>query len=211
MVDDGFLIGFEDSSGNFVEVGRLNNLADDVTQPLEIKHQNSGERITLDSSGLKTQKIDDDQLYAGAFSGSDADARLDNALSAASGGETIYLERSSYTVNRTITKTVQLVGASVSNSGTVIDATFVIDDFETLLRDLRLTSGAQINMNKSITVLSHCIGENSNVDLNGNNIKVVSCHNLDVTVQSGNSCLIDSCTNTSVVDNGTGTIVGDIS
>ncbi len=34
MVDDGFLIGFEDSNGNFVEVGRFNNLADDVTQPL---------------------------------------------------------------------------------------------------------------------------------------------------------------------------------
>jgi hypothetical protein len=35
-------------------VGRLENLADDVTQPLEIKHQNSGERITLDSSGFET-------------------------------------------------------------------------------------------------------------------------------------------------------------
>jgi hypothetical protein len=54
MVDDGFLIGFEDSSGNFVEVGRFNNTASDVTQPLEIKHANSGERITLDSSGFKT-------------------------------------------------------------------------------------------------------------------------------------------------------------
>jgi hypothetical protein len=54
MVDDGFLIGFEDSNGNFVEVGRFNNTADDVTQPLEIKHQNSGERITLDSSGFET-------------------------------------------------------------------------------------------------------------------------------------------------------------
>jgi hypothetical protein len=57
MVDDGFLIGFEDSSGNFVEVGRFNNLADDVTQPLEIKHQNSGERITLDSSGADVNSI----------------------------------------------------------------------------------------------------------------------------------------------------------
>jgi hypothetical protein len=57
MVDDGFLIGFEDSSGNFVEVGRFNNTADDVTQPLEIKHQNSGERITLDSSGFETRSV----------------------------------------------------------------------------------------------------------------------------------------------------------
>jgi hypothetical protein len=57
MVDDGFLIGFEDSSGNFVEVGRFNNLADDVTQPLEIKHADSGERITLDSSGFETRSV----------------------------------------------------------------------------------------------------------------------------------------------------------
>jgi hypothetical protein len=57
MVDDGFLIGFEDSSGNFVEVGRFNNTADDVTQPLEIKHANSGERIALDSSGFETRSI----------------------------------------------------------------------------------------------------------------------------------------------------------
>jgi hypothetical protein len=35
-------------------VGRFNNTADDVTQPLEIKHANSGERITLDSSGFET-------------------------------------------------------------------------------------------------------------------------------------------------------------
>jgi hypothetical protein len=57
MVDDGFLIGFEDSSGNFVEVGRFNNTANDVTQPLEIKHAKSGERITLDSSGFETRSV----------------------------------------------------------------------------------------------------------------------------------------------------------
>jgi hypothetical protein len=57
MVDDGFLIGFEDSSGNFVEVGRFNNTADDVTQPVEIKHASSGERITLDSSGFETRSV----------------------------------------------------------------------------------------------------------------------------------------------------------
>jgi hypothetical protein len=38
-------------------VGRFNNTADDVTQPLEIKHQNSGERITLDNSGFETRSV----------------------------------------------------------------------------------------------------------------------------------------------------------
>jgi hypothetical protein len=51
---DGYIVGFEDTGGSFVEVGRLENLADDITRPLEIKHQNSGERITLDGSGFET-------------------------------------------------------------------------------------------------------------------------------------------------------------
>jgi hypothetical protein len=54
-VDAGvYLVGFEDTNGNFVEVGRLNNALDDVTEPLEIEHQNSGERIAVDSSGFET-------------------------------------------------------------------------------------------------------------------------------------------------------------
>jgi hypothetical protein len=53
----GYVVGFEDTGGSFVPVGRLGNLADDVTQPVEIKHQNSGERITLDSSGFETRSV----------------------------------------------------------------------------------------------------------------------------------------------------------
>jgi hypothetical protein len=51
---DGYVVGFEDAGGSFIEVGRLENFTDDVTQPLEIKHANSGERIALDSTGLET-------------------------------------------------------------------------------------------------------------------------------------------------------------
>jgi hypothetical protein len=52
-----YVIGFEDSDGSFVEVGRIDNAAADVTEPLEIKHANSGERITLDSSGFETRSV----------------------------------------------------------------------------------------------------------------------------------------------------------
>ena len=51
MADDGYLIGFEDVNGNFVRIGQLNNVADDVTQPIEIVHTDSGERMTLSGSG----------------------------------------------------------------------------------------------------------------------------------------------------------------
>jgi hypothetical protein len=51
MVDDGYLIGYEDTNGNFVQIGQFNNVADDVTQPIEIVHTNSGETIALSASG----------------------------------------------------------------------------------------------------------------------------------------------------------------
>ncbi|AFH21790.1 hypothetical protein OSG_eHP9_00085 [environmental Halophage eHP-9] len=51
MVDDGYLIGYEDAQGNFVQIGQFNNVADDVTQPIEIVHTNSGETIALSASG----------------------------------------------------------------------------------------------------------------------------------------------------------------
>jgi len=50
MVDDGYLIGFEDAQGNFVQIGQFNNVADDVTQPIEIVHTNSGDAIRLGKS-----------------------------------------------------------------------------------------------------------------------------------------------------------------
>ena len=50
MADEGYLIGFEDVNGNFVQIGQFNNVADDVTQPIEIVHTNSGDAIRLGKS-----------------------------------------------------------------------------------------------------------------------------------------------------------------
>jgi len=50
MVDDGYLIGYEDAQGNFVQIGQFNNVADDVTEPIEIVHTNSGDAIRLGKS-----------------------------------------------------------------------------------------------------------------------------------------------------------------
>jgi len=51
MADEGYLIGYEDVNGNFVQIGQFNNAANDVTQPIEIVHTNSGETIALSESG----------------------------------------------------------------------------------------------------------------------------------------------------------------
>jgi hypothetical protein len=208
MVDDGFLIGFEDSSGNFVEVGRFNNLADDVTQPLEIKHQNSGERVTLDSSGLKTQKMDDDRLYAGAFSGTDPDTRLSNARNEAKTGDVIFLEAEVYTQDQTFTQRVSLIGTTIEK-GTRIDggATWTIDGFGTTIKGLRLDGTIQQNTNGIISEMQMTTGD---IIIAGDNSIVHSVRGGIITLQSGTSNnIIDTCTGVTVNDNGTNT-VGDI-
>lgn len=58
MVDDGYLIGYEDGSGNFVEVGRFNNAAEDTSQPILIEHTASGERVELDGTGVNLNGSD---------------------------------------------------------------------------------------------------------------------------------------------------------
>jgi len=53
MADEGYLIGYEDAQGNFVQIGQFNNAADDVTQPLVLRHTNSGETLELDGSSFR--------------------------------------------------------------------------------------------------------------------------------------------------------------
>jgi hypothetical protein len=215
MVDDGFLIGFEDSSGNFVEVGRFNNVTDDVTQPLEIKHQNSGERITLDGSGLKMQKIDNDRLYAGAFSGPDADARLTNAINTSSDGNVIYLESESYSANRTISKQLIFRGtSSVFFSGTQMFGNYDINGSCKL--EQIFFEGANIDFNKSNSSLSDSVLRNTSVVVTDNKCKFEMLRGTggagggSITFQSGTArSIVDSSIEIQVTDNGVNT-VGDI-
>jgi len=53
MPNEGYLIGYEDAQGNFVQIGQFNNAADDVTQPLVLRHTNSGETLELDGSSFR--------------------------------------------------------------------------------------------------------------------------------------------------------------
>jgi hypothetical protein len=211
MVDDGFLIGFEDSSGNFVEVGRFNNTADDVSQPLEIKHANSGERITLDSSGLQTQKIDDDRLYAGAFPGGDADQRLSNALSSASAGSVINLEATTYFSDITISKDMILEGcATTTIKSTRVEATWTFTR-PIIIRNAHFDSSATVNINSEDCCIMDVRNDtNPQINVNADAFRYVNCRRGIVNFASGTTLgIVDSCVETVVNDNGTNT-VGDI-
>jgi hypothetical protein len=152
-VDAGaYLVGFEDSNGNFVEVGRLNNALNDVTEPLEIEHQNSGERIKIDNSGFESKIINDEVLYAGAFAGTDADARLDNALAAAEEGQAVILESLLYTKDRTLSQNnaidsrgLTLKGIpSSSQKGPSIQATWNLSAGEMLLANANINGNGTV-------------------------------------------------------------------
>jgi hypothetical protein len=214
MVDDGFLIGFEDSSGNFVEVGRFNNTASDVTQPLEIKHQNSGERITLDNSGLKTKKIDDDRLYSGAFPGSSPSDRLVNAVNAASDGNTIFLEADDYTSNLTTSKNLKFVGTHNQKTGTRLKASFTFNGRVTL-RDIRTAAGFDMTLNGKGSSVRNCVffsTGNPTIEINGLSCSIVGCgRSVDILFTSATSGgIVDACFGgPTVTDNGANT-VGDI-
>jgi hypothetical protein len=214
MVDDGFLIGFEDANGNFVEVGRFNNTADDVTQPLEIKHQNSGERITLDGSGLKTQKIDDDRLYAGAFPGSDADARLSNAISTAKDGDVIYLESKEYVSDRTINKELTIQGTGIRKNGTNVQTptTWTFNSHVHISRIAFKTTDMIININAANSVIKDLLFfSGCSINIDQSFARVTSINGAKITLTSNSqSCIIDGSVGTTVTDNGSGNIIGDI-
>jgi hypothetical protein len=211
---DGYVVGFEDAGGSFVEVGRLENVTDNVSQPLEIKHANSGERITLDSSGLKTQKIDDDRLYAGAFAGADADARLANAVSAAADGDVIYLESETYTADLTANTALSLIGTGVEFSDTRITGTttWTFNDSTRLSGVACPSNDVTLEFNGKSSVLKDSQGfAVTTVTVDANQFRGYGLNNFNVTFEAGTDrCIIDASVLTSVTDNGGVNTVGNI-
>jgi len=100
-----------------------------ASQPAEASTGSAGtigstsDRPDLIADDVGPRSIADDYLYAGEFSGGDPDARLDNCLSAATNGTTIYLENATYTDDRTIGTKLTITGtASTFSLGTFLDS-----------------------------------------------------------------------------------------
>jgi propanediol utilization protein len=188
-------------------VGRLKNLADDVTEPVEIKHANSGERIKLDSSGFGTKRINDRDVYAAGFSGSSPDARLNNALTAINAGRVLHLEPETYTQDFAVNERITLAGTIRTAGRTKIDAQITLLQ-RTSIERLFMPNGL-IQVNDGFCHLSKIRG--ANISVADNKATVTSSDFVDVTFDSGTSQgIVDTCTNSSVTDNGNNT-VGDIS
>jgi len=112
-----------DANGNVVGSLFLNGNGDVAIQ------DESGTETAFTTDGISTPAVDTDSLstaqigteryYAGNFSGSSPDTRLDNALSEASAGSMIYLEAEEYTADRSI-----VTRASFEGTGNdIVDST----------------------------------------------------------------------------------------
>jgi hypothetical protein len=164
------------------------------------------DRVVSQSVDTGGAVINDEYYFASRFDGGDADTRLDNALSAASNGKTIYLESATYGNDRTISTEVDLVGVH-GTSGTEIDASWTMQS-NVSLRHILFASTASLSLG-FLNRLSDCLGTAS-VTVTSNRVRIWGCDDLSVTFESGTSeGIVDASTRVSVTDNGTNT-VGDI-
>jgi len=117
MVDDGYLIGYEDTNGDFVEVGRFNNQAEDTNQPVEIVHTGSGEKVELGPGGFDANNITANSVNTseGSITNVAAGMFLSTDQTAASGS----VERISY--DTTLFEDSAVLSVDLSNDEIIIE------------------------------------------------------------------------------------------
>lgn len=141
--------------------------------------------------------------WASQYGGADADARLDAALSAASNGDKIYLEKATYTKDRTISQGIEVTGPSnTSASSAVIDATWTLSVNTIHLEKVRVDNTAEVVISGRFCTLTNlsCPGS---VTIQADDNKYVNNIGGTVTFESGTSNgIVDACIGVSVTDNG---------
>lgn len=174
------------------------------------------EKTSGQISGLQlisTEQIVTDYVYAGAFDGSDPDARLDTALSAASDDQRIYLESASYDADRTISKAVTLTMPAANSTSGKINATWTLST-DVTLDHVNATGSASFDLtgNKAEIINSRAP---VTVTISGDGCAIIGCHgesstNLSVTFESGASDgLADALRYATVTDNDGSNTLGD--
>jgi len=195
--EDGGDLAIRDTTGEVVL-----RWGDNGSWSLENNDINSVGTATVDA--LEAETMVSHRHYAGAFDGVDADARLDNALSAASSGDTVYLENMTYQTDRTISTKVALIGAGPEDS--VIDAVWTTSERMSLSK-LTLEQSLEIGTPGSFIT---DINVNGSINVNSDRNVLSGLIGGSVTFSDGtNINIIDASTNVSITDNGTNT-VGDI-
>jgi len=176
----------------------------------------TSDRPDLIADDVGPRSIASDYLYAGEFSGGDADARLDNALTAASRGTTIYLEAAAYTSNHTIgTDSISLIGSGSFNLGAQVrNATFDFTGTGGVIRNVgvNVTDGStaiRLAFAGQATNIRQAGSKNGTMEFKASDCVATRLKDIDVTINAG-SCVVDASTGTTVTDNGGGNVIGDI-
>ena len=175
---------------------------------------------SVETESVSTESLVDDRNYAGAFGGSDPDERLDNALSAASDGDVIYLERDRYLDNRTVSTSVTIIGTnSNTDDGTVIEADWTLDSINIHLANVGI-NGFNVSGDVTLELASRVTASNielrtdGGVVVTGNDVVIygVMTRGSDngLTFESDTSGgVVDTSTDLSITDNGNN-LVGDV-
>lgn len=166
---------------------------------------------TVTSELADTKRLPGGYLYAGGFNGADPDARLDSALSSAQTGASIFLERADYIDDRTVATGLKLVGtASEFGDGTAVSssATWTLNEGVTLESMEFLGT---VVMDGNICRANQITGSATGVTVNADECFITQSRSVAVTFTSGTTDNIaDSLVGSSVTDNGSGNVVGDI-
>jgi len=201
--------------GQFGEPGRpldgyVEDLYDTNDNPV-LEFQGDGSIKSVSTNDVDTERIGvGDYHFAGSYDGADPDARLDNAISASSPGDRIFLERGTYSADRTITtRGTTFTGVDSSDNGTLGSGTWTLDGGEITIEDMR-----DITVVVNGVALSHIRGiQAGNITVNNNgNMRclLTGLKGCSVTFASGTDTnVVDSSVATTVTDNGNNT-VGEI-
>ena len=102
---------------------------------------------SVETESLSTESLVSDYHYAGAYSGSNADERLDSALSAATDGDLIYLENKEYSDNRSISQQVRIsgpIGGVFGDGARLNEATWTLAGQGMTITDIAIRGESEI-------------------------------------------------------------------
>lgn len=202
-----------------IDSGNEEKILEVATQISTLKDATSGnqvydspsEELTADvnNTSVSTDRLATDYLYARSFDGADADARLSNALSAVSAGQTIYLEPATYTASASISTTgVRLIGSG-GRAQTSVDANWTVDTPNVDINEvtwLSQSSGDVLTVNGVQLRMVGC-DSTGNIQVADDDCIILGLSGGSVTFASGTGGgVVDGSTGVSVTDDGTNTV-----
>jgi hypothetical protein len=164
---------------------------------------------TVNANSVNTESIGTDRYYAAGFDGADADTRLDNALSTANPGDTIYLEGGQYAADRTISSGIIMAGTGGEGGGTVIDGTWTLTGTGGIVRNCQInaSNGGRVDADGVRSSIIDCVGVSSpNIQVGADRCRITGGDALNIIFETGTSGgLVNSVTNATITDNGANT------